>query len=118
MYDRNDYGFPVEDRFTAVVVETNGWYGFAVVEGSRMRLYFNLNGERVVENIDGVCEWRHCSQDSRTKSISVGMRIAFDKVVDYNVIQYWCLEVLFDEVYEDRRKPEVRRYGQFAFGYR
>lgn len=117
MYDRDDYGFPVEDGFFAKVTRmTPNGYGFAMMDGRRGELFFHLNSERVVKKIDGICEWRHL-QEPRTKPIEVGDEIAFDRI-EGNRINYWCLRADFDQVYVVKRRPESVRYREFAFGYR
>lgn len=120
MYDRDDYGDPVEARVVGTVIEmTDRGYGFisAFYEGRRMKLFFHLNGERLVKNVDGVCEWRRL-QDLRVKPILVGMEIVFDKLKGANQIDFWCPRETFDEVYSTRRRLESNRYGGLAFGYR
>jgi len=112
MYD-NDYGFPVERRVLATVIETTDrGFGFAQVEGTKMKLYFHLAGKRRPK-IVWIPEWWHLDVPCSVLP-SVGEEIIFDLIVGYNEIQYWCLRKDFDEVcslYYDRKK-EIR---QLAF---
>lgn len=111
MYGRNDYGFPMEGRRTATVVQYDSDRGFGLVfpNGGRATLFFHFRGERMIRKVDGLLEWWRLEKLSDVPP-KLGEEIIFDRAVNGR-IDYWCFKDIFDSIYDET----CRSKNQLAF---